>query len=338
MPLDFDHPVSTQLKVAGERPLRSEGAALSEEKTWPHHELGKELSNWGRWGDDDEIGTLNFVTPQKRVQAAQLVKSGKNFDLGMPFDKDGPFMSGGFRINPVHLMTFLPSDTARSLDGMISADDMVIMGLQSATQWDSLAHVGYDGLFYNNVPANAVNNTFGATRNSFARAVERLISRGVLLDIARLKGVDRLEPRYEITAADLSAAEEHQGVEVGSGDILLVRTGHYQWFLEGDRAQFMGDAAGPGLDCCRWLYEREIAALALDNWACEVWPAKIQGASIPFHQVTIRDIGLTLGEMFNLESLANDCDDDGIWEFLLCAPGLKVTGSVGSPITPMALK
>jgi kynurenine formamidase len=306
--------------------------------TWPHHELGKELSNWGRWGDDDEIGTLNFVTPVKRVHAAGLVKTGKNFDLGMPFDKDGPFLPGGFRINPVHVMTFLPSDTASSPDGVMSADDMVIMGLQAATQWDSLAHVGYGGLFYNNVPASAVNNMAGATRNSFAKAVEHLISRGVLLDIARLKGVDRLDDSYEITSADLSAAEERQGVRVESGDIVLVRTGWYQWFLEGDKAHFMGPEAGLGLDSCRWLHEREVAALALDNWACEVWPSPIAGSNIPFHQVAIRDMGLTLGEMFNFEGLAADCEQDGVWECLFCAPGLKVTGSVGSPITPMALK
>jgi kynurenine formamidase len=312
---------------------------MSQETTrWPHHDLGQELRNWGRWGEQDEIGTLNFVTPEKRVQAAQLVRTGKSFDLGMSFDKDGPFLPGGFRINPVHVMTFLPSDTAAAPDGMISADDMVMMGLQAATQWDSLAHVGYDGLFYNNVPAGAVNSVGGATRNSFAKAVGHLISRGVLLDIARLKGVDRLEDSYEITSSDLSGAEERQGVRVGSGDILLVRTGSYRWFLEGDKAHFMGDEPGPGLESCRWLYEREVAALALDNWACEVWPSPIPGANIPFHQVTIRDMGLTLGEMFNFEELAADCAQDGVWEFLFCAPGLKVTGSVGSPITPMALK
>jgi kynurenine formamidase len=311
---------------------------MSEATTWPHHELGKELSNWGRWGDDDELGTLNFVTPEKRVAAAQLVKTGKTFDLGMPFDKNGPFAAGGFRINPVHVMTFMPSDTAHAPDGMITADDMVIMGLQAATQWDSLAHVGYDGAFYNNVPAAAVTHVAGATRNSFAKCVEHLISRGVLLDIAGLKGVDRLEDRYEITAADLSAAEERQGVRVESGDILLLRTGWYRWFSEGDRERFMGDEPGPLLDSCRWLYEREVAALALDNWACEAWPSPIPGANIPFHQVTIRDMGLTLGEMFNLEELSADCDGDGVWEFLFCAPGLKVTGGVGSPITPIALK
>jgi kynurenine formamidase len=307
-------------------------------RTWPHHELGKELSNWGRWGDDDEIGTLNFVTPDKRVRSVQAVRTGKTFDLGIPFDKDGPFGPGGFRTNPLHVMTILPSDTAGAPDGMISADDMVVMGLQAATQWDSLAHVGYAGSFYNDVPASAVNNLGGATRNSFAKAVEHLISRGVLLDIARLQGRDRLEDSYEITPTDLSAAEERQGVRVESGDILLIRTGSYQWFAEGDREHFMGPEPGPGLDTCRWLYDREVAAIALDNWACEVMPSPIKGSFIPFHQVVIRDMGLTIGEMFYLEELAADCEQDGVWDFLFCAPGLKVTGSVGSPITPIAIK
>jgi kynurenine formamidase len=309
---------------------------MSEATTWPHQELGKRLSNWGRWGDDDEIGTLNFVTPEKRVRAAQLVKTGKIFDLGMAFDKNGPFLPGGFRNNPIHVMTFMPSDTAAAPDGMISADDMVIMGLQAATQWDSLAHVGYDGKFYNNVPAAAVNNFVGASKNSFAKSVERLISRGVLLDIARLKGVDRLEDSYEITGDDLSAAEERQGVRVESGDILLLRTDSYKWFLEDDRAHFMGNEPGPGWKSAEWMYEREIAAIAVDNWACEVWPSQV--GSIPFHQVAIRDMGLMIGEMFNLEDLADDCEQDGVWECMFCAPGLKVTGGVGSPITPMALK
>lgn len=307
-------------------------------RTWPQHELGKELSNWGRWGADDEIGTLNFITPEKRVEAAQLVRTGKAFDLGMPFDGEGPFKNGGFRKNPIHVMTLLPSDTEASPDGMISADDMIITGLQAATQWDGLAHAGYGGRFYNDVPAAAVNNFAGATRNSFHKVAGRLISRGVLLDIARLKGVDRLPDSYEVTEADLLAAEESQGVRVGSGDIVLLRTGAYRWFLDGDRERFLGPAPGPGLDTCRWLYEREVAALAVDNFSGEVWPSPVEGATIPFHQVVIRDMGLTLGEMFNLEELAADCAQDGVWETFFCGPGLKVTGAVGSPVTPMALK
>ena len=119
---------------------------------WPHHELGKELSNWGRWGADDQIGTLNFITPEKLVSAAKLIRTGKIIDCGIPFDKNGPFPPGGWRINPQHVFTLLPSDTASSKDGQMAADDMIIMGLQASTQWDGLAHVGYKGFFYNGVP------------------------------------------------------------------------------------------------------------------------------------------------------------------------------------------
>ena len=235
-------------------------------------------------------------------------------------------------------MTALPWDSPGAPDGSFHADDMIITGLQAATQWDGLGHVGYDGTLYNGVPATAVNNFQGASRNSFPKVVDRLISRGVLLDIARLKGVDRLEDSYGITEADVLAAEERQGITVGSGDIVLLRTGSYQWFEEGDRPHFLGDAPGASLGLCRWLHRREVAALAVDNWSGENWPSPIEGAMVPFHQVAIRDMGLTIGEMWNLDDLAEDCAADGVYELFLSATGLKVTGAVGSPVTPIAIK
>ena len=311
---------------------------MSEEtKTWEHHELGKKLSNWGRWGADDEIGTLNFVNAQKRIQAAGLVKTGKIIDMGMAFDKSGP-QDGGFRINPVHTMTWMPIDTKGAPDGMISADDMVTMGLQCATQWDSLAHVGYDGHFYNDVPMDMVTTGRGAIKNSIDKTVTSMISRGVLLDVAAVKGVDVLPDSYQITSDDLNAAEERQKVRVESGDILCIRTGQYRYFLDGDNAKFNGPESGPGLEVCQWFYDREVAVVALDNWAFEAWPSIVPGGIIPVHQVTIRDMGLTLGEMFNFEGLAADCEDDGVWEFMFSGAGLKVTGAVGSPLSPLALK
>lgn len=307
--------------------------------TWPQKELGKRLSNWGRWGENDQLGTLNFVTDEKRVQAARLVKTGKIIDLGMPFDEKGPQAGGAAkRFNPIHLMSISPSDQLKSTDGLIAADDVIIMGLQCATQWDALSHVGYDGFFYNETPASAVSTFAGATELGIEQCAHRLISRGVLLDIPRLKGVDRLGLAEEITPGDLTAAAERQGVTVESGDILLVRSGHYQYFLEGDSATYRGDAPGLGLDCAEWLHEHEVAAVAMDNVSVEVWPCKVEGSRIPFHMVAIRDMGLTLGEMFNLEDLAADCEADGVWEFMFCGQGLKFTGAVGCPITPVALK
>ncbi|MDN5913637.1 MAG: cyclase family protein [Pseudonocardia sp.] len=311
---------------------------MSDDVSWPQHELGKKLSNWGRWGADDQIGTLNFVTAEKRIAAAQLVRTGKIFDLSLPFDKNGPWLPDGWRFNPIHKMTLVPGDSAGAPDGCISADDMIIMGLQAGTQWDGLGHVGYGDRFYNDVPARAVNNFTGAAKNGYENVVKNLTTRGVLLDIARAKGVDRLEESYEITEADLLAAEERQGVRVGSGDVVLLRTGWMQWFHEGNKEQFNTKTPGPFLDTCRWIHDREIAALAMDQGNGEVWPCPIENSIIPFHQVVIRDIGLTLGEMFDLEELSADCEDDGVWEFLFTGPGLKVTGAVGSPVTPIAIK
>jgi Putative cyclase len=144
-------------------------------------------------------------------------------------------------------MTMLPTDPPLFPDGFITADDVVTMPLQCATQWDSLAHVGYDGLLYNNTPASAVSAFRGATRNSFDQVVSRLISRGVLLDIARLKGVDRLDRSGEITADDLDAAAARQGVEVRAGDVHHADRGEMtRATLHQHRLVYGPPAPGPG--------------------------------------------------------------------------------------------
>ncbi|MCW2539988.1 MAG: cyclase family protein [Frankiales bacterium] len=300
--------------------------------------IGKELSNWGRWGSDDELGTINFITPDVRKAAAALVRTGKTFDLGMPFSSAGP-QSGGGRFNPIHTMTMMPSDGPLFPDGMIASDDVVTMPLQCATQWDSLAHVGYDEALYNGVPGSAVTASKGAIKNSFDKVVNRLITRGVLLDIAGLKGVDRLARSEEITADDLDAAAARQGVSIQSGDVVMFRTGWYQHFTEGNSALYLGwESAGLGISAAAWLHDHEVAAVAGDNFAIECLPAKEEGTSLPVHMVLIRDLGMTLGEMFNFEELAADCNSDGVWEFLFSGIGIKVTASVGSPVTPIAIK
>jgi kynurenine formamidase len=300
-------------------------------------ELGARVRNWGRWGPDDERGTINYITPERLVAAAGLVRRGAIFDLGIPFGDDGP-QPGGGRINPVHLMS-QTGDTQVFPGGFKFADDYIFMPLQGATQWDALSHVFYDDQLYNGFPAKDV-SVVGAAHNSIDKLAKGIAGRGVLLDIARLKGVDWLDEGVVITPQDLEAAIERQGgVDVGPGDILVFRTGWRKKFLvEADPAAFMAGEPGLGQDCCEWLHERQIAAVCSDNWAIEVLPGENPDALLQVHMVLIRDMGMTLGEIFDLEELAADCEDDGVWEFMFCAPPLKVTAGVGSPINPLAMK
>jgi kynurenine formamidase len=297
--------------------------------------VGRQLSNWGRWGPDDELGTLNHVTPERIAAAAALARTGRVFDLGYTLGSQGPQAGVGGRINPVHLMSMTGQGSLP--DGGGFADDFIFMPLQCATQWDGLAHVFYDELCYNGVPASTI-TARGAQKLAIDKLARAVIGRGVLLDIARLHGVECLDIDHAVGTSDLDAAVERQGVQVGAGDILLLRTGWTTRFVPGSPAAFMGPEPGLTLDACRWLHERDMAAIACDNWAVELYPSGDPKASMPVHYVLIRDMGMTLGEMFDLEALAADCASDGVYDFLLCAPVLKVAHGVGTPLNPLAVK
>ena len=301
--------------------------------------IGERLSNWGRWGADDERGTTNLITRERVVAAARLVRTGKVFDLGIPFGDSGPQTGGGIRQNPLHFMTATGEAQDHMPGGFRYADDYVVMPLQCATQWDALSHVFYDDQLYNGYPASDVTPR-GALHNSIDKQGNGITGRGVLLDIARLKGVPWLEAGTVITPDDLDEAIERQGgVDVGPGDVLLFRTGWRRYFVEhGDRVAWNGSEPGLGLACCAWLRKRDVAAVCSDNFAIEVYPGEISGVMMPVHMVLIRDMGMSLGEIFDLEALADDCAEDGVWDFFFSAPVLKVSGAVGSPINPLAVK
>jgi kynurenine formamidase len=166
-----------------------------------------------------------------------------------------------------------------------------------------------------------------------------ITGRGVLLDIARLKDVEWLEQGYVITPDDLDAAASNAGVEVGSGDILLFRTGWRRKFIqEQDAAAFMAGEPGLGLASVEWLAQHEVAAVCSDNWAIEVLPGEIDEELLPVHMILIRDMGMTLGEILDFEELSADCAADGVYEFFFCAPPIKFLRAVGSPINPLAIK
>lgn len=302
-------------------------------------ELGGRLSNWGRWDADgrrDERGTTNLLTPERIAAAAGLVREGKVFDLGIPFGPGGP-QPGGGRINPVLLLSETGAD--QEFPGAFHyADDYVFMPLQSATQWDGLAHVFYDDLLYNGFPASDV-TPHGARHLSIEHQAKGVAGRGVLADVARYRGVDWLEAGEAIGPRELDAVLSAQGTELRGGDVLAVRTGWRRKFVaDGDAASFMAGEPGLGLACCEWLHAHDVAAVCSDNWAIEVLPGEVEGEVLPVHMVLIRDMGMTLGEMLDFEELAEDCAADGRYEFFLAAPPIKFRRALGSPTNPLAIK
>lgn len=306
-------------------------------------ETGQRYRNWGKWGPDDELGTLNYITPEMIVKAARLVRRGAVFSLAIPFDSRGPQINQPRRFNPIHKMILTGPDfttgAVKRPGGAGFADDMVIMPLQCATQWDALSHCFLDGTLYNGYDANLVSSE-GAKKNGIEKMARGVVARGVLLDVARVKGVEWLDPGYAITTEDLEAAVRAHGVTVGTGDALLIRTGQMAMCRTrggwGDYAG--GDAPGLSFKTAGWINERQIAAVATDTWGMEVRPNEIPDSYQPLHQVLIPNMGLLVGEIFHLEELAADCATDKTYEFLFVAPPLPITGAVGSPVNPLAIK
>lgn len=303
--------------------------------------------NWGRWGQDDVLGTLNFIDEAKRTEAAALVRSGEAISLAQAFDTNGPQKGWRRRTNPVHTMTDTGTDAERGNQGFPhgigGADDVIAMPLQCSTQWDGLGHIFDHGNAWNGRRAGDVVTSDGDLVTGIEHAASVIVSRGVLLDVGRhlSPATGELADGYAITVADLEATIAAQGESsrVGRGDIVLVRTGQYAR----TRRDGWGDYAGgpaPGLSLATagWLHRSEIAAIATDTWGFEVRPNEFDAPAFqPLHQVVIPNMGLTIGEMWNLDALADACARGGRYDFLLSAAPLPITGAVGSPINPIAI-
>lgn len=303
--------------------------------------IADRLRNWGRWGPEDQRGTLNHIGPETLRDAAATVTDGKLFNLGLNFDKNGP-QTGSGRFNPKLYATDLFTPLNPAKPSAVYSDDVIHMPLQAATQWDALGHVHYDGVLYNNCKACDTLSEKGAARLGIEHlATPGIMSRGVLLDILRLKNAERLPIDYAITVDDLNAACAAQGVTMRKGDIVLIRTGHIQRFtLEKDRAAFTGMQPGLSPLCAEWVHDHSLAAVCADNLAVEVMAMEGLTSDMPlaFHMLCLRDMGCPLGEMFNLDALAADCAQDGRYSFLLSAPPIAFTNAFGSPVNPLALK
>jgi kynurenine formamidase len=305
----------------------------------------KRVSNWGRWGDDVR-GTMNFLTADKRRAAAALVRTGASFSLSQSFDMEGPQKGWRRRTNPVHTMLDTGTDAVAGIQGFPhgigGADDVIAMPLQCSTQWDGLGHIFDHGVAWNGRPADRVVTSLGDRVTGIETVADVVAGRGVLLDVGRVVGKDgELPDGFAITEEHLEATIAAQGPTstVGQGDIVVVRTGQLTRCRRLGWGEYAGGPA-PGLSftTADWLHRTEIAAVATDTWGFEVRPNEFDDAFQPLHQVAIPHIGLFIGEMWDPDALAHACAADGHYDFLLVAAPLKVTGAVGAPVNPVAVR
>jgi kynurenine formamidase len=304
------------------------------------------VSNWGRWGADDVLGTMNFLDDAKRREAAMLVRTGRSYSLSQSFDMDGPQKGWRRRTNPVHTMLDTGTDAVAGNQGFPhgigGADDVIAMPLQCSTQWDGLGHIFDHGRAWNGRPAERVVTSLGDGVTGIETVADVVCGRGVLLDVGRALGHDgELPDGFAITEEHLERTIAAQGPTstVRRGDIVVVRTGQ----LSRARREGWGEYAGgpaPGLSFATvdWLHRTEIAAIATDTWGFEVRPNEFDDAFQPLHQVAIPHIGLFIGEMWDPDALAGACAADRNYDFFLTAAPLKITGAVGAPVNPVAVR
>lgn len=297
-----------------------------------------ELKNWGRWGADDERGTLQLITAEQRIGAAALVETGLTVSLAHDLldPRDRP-CGTGFG----HEMLASGVDLgAEGLPGYQATRDSVkahVHGL-GLTHLDALCHMFVRGRMYNGYGPDLVSER-GAERNSVMTCADGVAGRGVLLDVPASLGIDYLEASHRITVAELEAAEARQGVHVAGGDLLIVATGldARAKALEGVLDPFTAGLAGMHPQCLPWLADRGVGLLGSDGISDAMPPSPIENWPFPIHQVAITGLGLIMVDNLRLDSLLGICEQLGRWVFLLTISPLRVRGGTGSPVNPIAL-
>ena len=300
------------------------------------------LSNWGRWGDDDELGTLNLVSAEKRRAAAALVREGVT--VSCAWDIDPRPAIDQFVGAPQRFMLGTGeglSDPDRPGGPVRGGGALEYIGLvyhgYSVTHVDGLSHIFWDNKMYNGKPAARVSVALGATTHGITALRDGVVTRGVLLDAAAVKGKDWLEPGEPVFPDDLDAAERAQGASVGEGDVLMLRTG----YARKKRQQGPDDVravgrAGYHAACLPWLRDRGIAMIASDT-AQDVSPSGYSFSTHPIHSIGIVAMGLWLIDNCQLEDLVDTCRRLGRWEFQFALAPLRVLGGTGSPVNPLAV-
>ena len=288
----------------------------------------KELSNWGRWGKDDQLGAINLITPAKRKQAAALVKEGFSVSLARDVEKESatdnprPFS---------HTMNL----TGANNPGQFSLDTYTVNYHGYAhTHLDALGHMFYQGKMYNGFSQEEITGK-GAAKLSIHGLKQGIFTRGILIDIPSLKGVPYLEPGTPIYPEDLEAWEKKAGVKVSSGDVIFIRTGRWARRAAKGPWDVGSNSAGLHASCAKWLKQRDVAIIGSDA-ASDVAPSGVEGVPQPIHQLTLIALGVHIFDNCDLEALSKAAAERKRWEFLLTASPLAVPGGTGSPLNPIA--
>jgi kynurenine formamidase len=296
----------------------------------------EETRNWGRWGPEDERGALNYITPKKRSAAAALVREGEVVSCA----RDFPTEPSPENPHPAQHMMTMAGDVcgAGPLPGLEMAMDYVGIAFHglATSHIDALCHVFVGARMYNGFEAGDVKST-GAQRNDIMVARDGIVSRGLLIDVPRLRGVEWLEPGDRVRPEELEAAEAAQGVRVEEGDVLLVAQGR-----DARRARFpawspvVEGIAGLDATCIPWLHERRIAVLGSDGISDAIPGPAVEGWPMPLHQCCLAGMGVHLLDNLDLSGLSRKCSELDRWEFLFTAAPLRVKGGTGSPLNPLA--
>lgn len=286
------------------------------------------LSNWGRWGPDDQLGAVNLITPETRMAAAKLVEKGVSVSMARDVEKDSAVD------NPRPFRHKMLNVGLNNPGQFVSDDYQVSYHGYAHTHMDSLCHMAYNGKMYNGFPQAEVVES-GAPKLAVTAFKEGIFARAVLMDMPRLKGVDWLEPGTPIYPSDLDAWEEKAGFKTRSGDIVLVRTGRWARRDAEGPWDVSKKSAGLHASSAEWLKERDAAILGSDA-ASDVSPSLVEGVAQPIHQLVIIAMGMPIFDNLDLEAVSEEAARQNRWQFLVTAAPMAVGGGTGSPFNPIA--
>ncbi len=297
------------------------------------------LKNWGRWGPDDQLGCLNLIGPEQRKRAVGLVTDGAPVSCARPITTemaaDVTYQVQRFMVDSGEGRDTDPPERRYTRRGAAEFIGMVFHG-QTITHIDAMSHYSWNGLMYNGVPASRITSRDGAQSHSIEAAYEGIVSRGVLLDLPAVKGMDWLDPTQPVMPEDLEEAEQAQGVRVGEGDILLVRTGNYRMRLERGPLSPSDAMTACQSACAPWFKERGIAMMGTDT-SNDARPNPYKTIGNPLHTICLVSLGLWFIDNANLEELAAACSGRDRHEFMLTLAPLRLRNVTGSPVNPIAL-